>query len=147
VVGNIDAEHLAGDAAIEALYHAVRLGRIGRLGRTMANLDFRACAFKIFVGEAGTPIRQHISDTAGEGLPGDFLEGNRIGGVLDVVDVEVDKREQRSIVTQRKRLRISPSAVRNLGKCLTSMWTKPISKSWKRPCPCGAAPSAWVVVD
>lgn len=53
VASNIDDAQLAGDAAIEALDHAIRLGRIGP-GRAMADLDFRARAFKIIGGEAGT---------------------------------------------------------------------------------------------
>jgi len=90
VASNIDAEHLAGDPAIEAFDHAIGLGRI-RPGRAMADLDFRAGPFKIIGGEAGAAIRQHTGDAEGEDLSGGLEEGNRIGGVLGVVDVEVDK--------------------------------------------------------
>lgn len=90
MASNIDAEYFAGDAAIEALDHAVGLGRI-RPGCAMADLDFRAGAFKIIGGEAGATIRQHMGDAEGKGLPGGLEEGDRIDGVLGVVDVEVDK--------------------------------------------------------
>lgn len=89
VASNINAEHLAGDAAIEALDHAVGLGRIWPC-RAMADLDFRAGAFKIIGGEAGATIGQHMGDAEGEGLPGGLEEGNRISCVLGVVDLEVD---------------------------------------------------------
>src|SRR3954470_16119669 len=39
------------------------------------------------------------------------------------------RRERRSMATNRKRLRHSPSAVRSLGRCFTSTWTKPSSYS------------------
>lgn len=35
----------------------------------MADLDFRAAAFKIIGGEAGATIRQQMGDAEGEGLP------------------------------------------------------------------------------
>lgn len=92
MAGNIDVKHLVGDAAIEALDHAIGLRRI-RPGRAMADLDFRAGAFKIIGGEAGVPIRQLMGDAEGEGLSGGFEESNRIGGVLGFVDFEVDKTE------------------------------------------------------
>src|SRR3954465_8506599 len=39
------------------------------------------------------------------------------------------ERERRSMATNRKRLRSSPSLVRSLGRCFTSTWTKPSSYS------------------
>src|SRR3954470_24390396 len=43
------------------------------------------------------------------------------------------RRERRSMATNRKRLRHSPSAVRSLGRCFTSTWTKPTSYSLNLP--------------
>jgi hypothetical protein len=43
------------------------------------------------------------------------------------------ERERRSMATNRKRLRHSPSAVRSLGRCFTSRWMKPSSYSLNLP--------------
>lgn len=82
MASDIDAQHLAGDTAIEAFDHAVGLWRLGP--RCAVNdLDPRAGAFEIVGGKAGSPER--------EGLSGSLKEGDSVGGILGVVDGEMDE--------------------------------------------------------
>ena len=86
MTNTIDPTHLARDAAKELLDDAVGLGRLRR-GRAMADLDFRAGAFKIIGGKAGAAIREHIGGPTEKAFLGSFEEAALVGHVLGVTDV------------------------------------------------------------
>ena len=90
MAGDVDAHHFAGDAAVEAFDHAIGLRRIGSR-RAVNDLDLRASAFEIVSGKTGTPIRQDMGDAEREGLSGSLEEGDGVGGILRVVDLEMDE--------------------------------------------------------
>ena len=55
------------------------------------------------------------------------LQGTSLASVSSFLTARGTEREQRSMATNRKRLRLSPLVVRSLGRCFTSMCTKPRS--------------------
>lgn len=90
MAGNVNAQHLAGDAPIEAFDHAVGLRRIGPR-HSVNDLELRAGTFEIFGGNAGSPVRQHMGDAKREGRSSGFEEDDGVGGILGDVDGEMDK--------------------------------------------------------
>jgi hypothetical protein len=56
-----------------------------------------------------------------------------LGVVSSSLTAKCTQREQRSIATNRKRLRVTPSRSRSLGRCFTSTCTKPSPYSLKAP--------------
>src|SRR3546814_17891712 len=57
----------------------------------VTHLDLRTGAFKIVGGEAGSPVRQDMGDEERERLSGGVEEGDGVGGILRVVDGEMDE--------------------------------------------------------
>jgi hypothetical protein len=132
VAGHRDAEHLALHAPVEALDHAVRPRRVGP-GLAVLDPERAAGPLEALGGEAGAPVGEHVRDPEREGRERLLEEGPGAGLGLVVPDRQVDKRERRSMATNRKRLRHSPSAVRSFGRCFTSRWMKPSSYSLNLP--------------
>jgi hypothetical protein len=63
-----DAEHLAADPAVEALHHAVRVGRVGP-GMPVFRVEFGA-GLGEGRGEAAAVVGQHVGEPEGEGRRG-----------------------------------------------------------------------------
>src|SRR5947209_15993940 len=90
MAGNVDAKDFACDTAVEALDHAISLGRIG-FGYATGDFEFRAGALEVISGETGSAIRQHMGDAEGKGLSRLCQEGDCIGCIFGVVNGEVHK--------------------------------------------------------
>src|SRR5215208_7777869 len=121
-----DAEHFARHAAVEALDHAVGLGRV-RLGLAVLHLQFAAGLLETIGGEARTPVGEHMRDLEGDSAIACLRKAIALSVVSSSFTARCTEREQRSMATERKRLRASPSAVLSFGRCLMSMCTKPRS--------------------
>lgn len=67
MAGDVDAEHLASDAAIEAFDHAVGLGGIGPR-RAMTDPHLYGGSFKIVSGEARSSVGQNMCDAERDAL-------------------------------------------------------------------------------
>ena len=83
-----DTEHLAADAAIEALHHAVGLRRV-RLGMSVLRAKLRADLGK-GGGEATAVVGQHMGEAEGEGGRGLAEKGDGALLGLVVLDGKVD---------------------------------------------------------
>src|SRR4051812_20471410 len=128
VAGDGDAEHLPLHAPVEALDHPVRARRVGP-GLAVLHAELAAALLEALGREAGAAVGQQVRDPEREG--GERLLQERPGAGLGLLSLTArwTERERRSMATNRKRLRGSPLLVRSLGRCFTSMWTKPSSYS------------------
>src|SRR3954463_11177150 len=117
MAGHGDPEHLALDAAVEALRHPVRARRVGP---GLAVLDGARAAelLEALGGEAAAAIRQHVRDPEGEGGERRLEEGHSTGLGLVVLDRQVD--EARAPVDGHEQEALAPRAVRGpqLGQVL-----------------------------
>jgi hypothetical protein len=80
-----DAEHLALHAAVEALDHAVGLGRVG-LGLAVLHLQFAAGVLEAIGGEARAAVGEHVCDLERESRDRLFQEGDRAVRGLVILD-------------------------------------------------------------
>src|SRR4051794_11590536 len=67
VAGDRDAQHLALDASVEALHHAIGFRRVGPR-RAMDHAKLLASSLKPISRKAGAAVGQHMGDLEGEGL-------------------------------------------------------------------------------
>jgi hypothetical protein len=132
VAGDRDAEHLALDPAVEALDHPVRPGRVGP-GLAVLDAELAAGLLEALGGEAAAAVGEHVRDPEREGRERLPRKARALASVSSSLTARWTERERRSMATNRKRLRHSPPAVRSLGRCFTSTWTKPSSYSPKVP--------------
>ncbi len=120
-----DAEHFGADATVEALDHAIRLGRAG------AGVPILRAEGHAGLGEgrreAAAIVGQHVDEPKGEGRRGFPEEGDGAGLGLVVLDREVH--EAGPAVDGDVEVALAPLAVGGLqlGQVLMSMCTKPRS--------------------
>src|SRR3712207_4891384 len=125
VAADCKANHLALDPPVEALRHAIGVGRVGpRL--TMLHPEPSAVkqeppSVSTWVTWKGKPVRASLANATA------------LRSVSSSLTARWTKREARSMATYSDHLRLSPSPVRSLGRCFTSTCTKPRSSSLKLP--------------
>ena len=90
VAGDGNAEHLALDASVEALHHAIGFGRVGPC-RAMLHAERSARRLEAIGREAGAAVGQHMGDLEGKGPDRLVQEGHRRGGRLIILDREMDE--------------------------------------------------------
>ncbi len=105
-----DAEHLAADAAVEALHHAVRVRRIG-FGVAVLRAEFGAGPGE-GRGEAAAVVGQHVGEAEGEGGRGLPQEGD--GAPLGLVVLDREVHRARAPVDGDVEVSLAPLAVGGL---------------------------------
>ncbi len=119
---DVDAEHFGGDAAVEALDHAICLRR-SRPDVAVLRAEGDASFGKAGVKQLLLSVSTWVS-WKGRAAAASRRKAMALCSVSSSLTARWTAREQRSMATNRYLLRRSPSPVCSLGRCLTSMWTK-----------------------
>ena len=96
---DVDAENFTGDAAIEALDHAVGLGR-PRLRMAILRAECRA-DFGEGWGEAAAVVAQHMGELEGNAAAASRNKAMALFSVSSSLTARWTEREQRSMATNR----------------------------------------------